>query len=86
MKDRLNRLNEIWSALSVSQKFTLIGAFVGILLLSAGILSFSGGSTNLRPLVSGADAKDLAEVSEVLKSNESNLSIIKGRHHPCACR
>lgn len=66
MKERLNRLNEVWSALGASQKFTLVGAFVGVLLLSAGILSFSGGSTNLRPLVSGADAKDLSEVTEVL--------------------
>ena len=77
MKDRLNRLNEIWSALSVSQKFTLIGAFVGILLLSR-YSSFSGGSTNLRPLVSGADAKDLSEVSEVLKSNQIEFEYNQG--------
>ena len=78
MKDRLNRLNEVWSALSVSQRFTLIGAFVGVLLVSIGILSFSGGATNLRPLVSGADAKDLSEVSEVLKSNQIEFEYNQG--------
>jgi len=78
MKERLNRLNEVWSALGASQKFTLVGAFVGVLLLSAGILSFSGGSTNLRPLVSGADAKDLSEVTEVLKSNQIEFEYSEG--------
>ena len=78
MKDRLNRLNEVWSALSVSQRFTLIGAFVGVLLVSIGILSFSGGAPNLRPLVSGADAKDLSEVSEVLKSNQIEFEYNQG--------
>lgn len=70
MKERLNRLGEIWNALSTSQKFSLAGSFVGILILSAAILSFSGGSKDLRPLVSGADASDLGEVSEVLKANQ----------------
>ena len=56
MKERLNRLGEIWNALSTSQKFTMAGAFAGVLIVSAAILSFSGGSKDLRPLVSGADA------------------------------
>lgn len=70
MKERLNRLGEIWNALSTSQKFTMAGAFAGVLIVSAAILSFSGGSKDLRPLVSGADAADLGEVTEVLKANQ----------------
>ena len=70
MKERLNRLGEIWGALSTSQKFSLAGAFVGLLIVSAAILSFSGGSKNLRLLVSGTDAADLGEVTEALKSNQ----------------
>ena len=70
MKERLNRLGEIWNALSTSQKFSMAGAFAGVLVVSAAILSFSGGSKDLRPLVSGADAADLGEVTEVLKANQ----------------
>ena len=70
MKERLNRLSEVWNALNTSQKFSLVGALVGILLVSAAILSFSGGSKDLRPLVSGADEADLGEVTEVLIANQ----------------
>jgi flagellar M-ring protein FliF len=70
MKERLNRLGEIWGALSTSQKFSSAGAFIGLLIASAAILSLSGGSNNLRLLVSGTDAADLGEVTEVLKSNQ----------------
>ena len=33
-------------------------------------MSWSGGSTAMRPLVSGADAKDLGEVVEILNANQ----------------
>ena len=78
MKDRLNRLAEVWNALSTSQKFSLAGAFVGVLIVSAAILSFAGGSKDLRPLVSGADAADLAEVTEVLKNNKIEFEYNQG--------
>ncbi|MEL0098729.1 MAG: flagellar M-ring protein FliF, partial [Opitutae bacterium] len=78
MKERLNRLTEVWNALNISQRFSLVGALVGVLLVSAAILSFSGGSKDLRPLVSGADASDLGEVTEVLKSNQIELEYIQG--------
>ena len=70
MKERLNRLNEIWTALSPSQKLSLVGGFVGILIVSAAILSFSGGSKDMRVLVSGSDAADLGAVVDVLKANQ----------------
>ncbi|MAE54323.1 MAG: flagellar M-ring protein FliF, partial [Opitutae bacterium] len=78
MKERLNRLTEVWNALNTSQKFSLVGALVGVLLVSAAILSFSGGSKDLRPLVSGADAADLGEVTEVLKSNQIEFEYSQG--------
>tara|TARA_B100002019_G_scaffold48713_1_gene41302 strand:+ start:4157 stop:5716 length:1560 start_codon:yes stop_codon:yes gene_type:complete len=78
MKERLNRLTEVWNALNTSQKFSLVGALVGILLVSAAILSFSGGSKDLRPLVSGADAADLGEVTEVLKANQIEFEYSQG--------
>ena len=70
MKERFDKLGALWSSLSPSRKFTLVGAVVGILALSAGILVFSGGSTQMRVLVSGAEAKDLTEVVDVLKVNQ----------------
>ena len=78
MKERLNRLSEVWNSLNTSQKFSLVGALVGILLVSAAILSFSGGSKDLRPLVSGADAADLGEVTEVLKANQIEFEYNQG--------
>ena len=79
MKERLNRLAEVWNALNTSQKFSLAGALVGIFfLVSAAILSFSGGSKDLRPLVSGADAADLGEVTEVLKANQIEFEYSQG--------
>lgn len=76
--ERLNRLKEVWNALNTSQKFSLVGAFVGLLLVSAVILSFSGSSKDLRPLVSGADASELGEVTEVLKANQIEFEYGQG--------
>jgi len=70
MKERLDKLTELWGALSASRKLSLVVAIVGILALSIGILAWSGGSTQMRVLVSGAEAKDLTEVVDVLKSNQ----------------
>ena len=70
MKDRLDRISEIWTSLSLPQKFSFVGAFLGVIVLSLVILFLSGGTKELRVLVSGADATDLGEVSEVLKSNQ----------------
>src|SRR6056300_1833740 len=70
MKERLNKFAELWAGLSDKRKFTLITAVVGIIALSVGILTWSGESTQMRVLVSGADAKDLSEVVDVLKANQ----------------
>ena len=70
MKERFNKLFELWSNLDSSRKLTLIVAVVGILGLSIGIISWSGGSTQMRVLVSGAEAKDLSDVVDVLKANQ----------------
>ncbi len=70
MKDRLSRITEVWNSLTIPQKFSFFGAIFGVIVLSLGILYMSGGSQELRPLVSGADAADLGEVTEVLKSNK----------------
>ena len=45
-------------------------AIIGILVLSGAILAFSGSSKSMRMLVSGADAKDLGEVVDVIKANK----------------
>lgn len=70
MKERFDKILELWSNLPSSKKITLFVAALGIVGLSAAILSWSGGSTQMRVLVSGADAKDLGEVVEILKSNQ----------------
>ena len=70
MKERFDKLVELWTSLSSGKKFSLIVAVLGILAISIGILSWSGGSTNMRVLVSGAEAKDLSEVVDVLKANQ----------------
>lgn len=70
MKERFDKISELWSNLPSSKKITLVVAALGIIGLSAAILSWSGGSTQMRVLVSGADAKDLGEVVEILKSNQ----------------
>jgi flagellar M-ring protein FliF len=68
MKERFDRLAEIWNGLPAVRKMTLVGAFLGVVALSAGILTFSGGSKGMRLLVSGADAKDLGQVVDVLNA------------------
>ena len=70
MKERFEKLNELWGQLPASRKLGLGVALIGIIGLSIGILSWSGGSSDMRVLVSGADAKDLGEVVDVLKSNQ----------------
>ena len=70
MNERFEKLSELWSNLPSSKKITLIVATIGIVGLSAAILAWSGGSTQMRVLVSGADAKDLGEVVDILKSNQ----------------
>ncbi len=70
MKERFNKLAELWNSLSSGRKLSLLVAVFGILAISVGILTWSGGSTNMRVLVSGAEAKDLTEVVDVLKANQ----------------
>ena len=70
MNERFEKLSELWSNLPSSKKITLIVATIGIVGLSAAILAWSGGSTQMRVLVSGADATDLGEVVDILKSNQ----------------
>jgi len=70
MKERFDRLGEIWANLPVGRKFSLVGATLGIIALSAAILAFSGGGKSMRVLVSGTDSQDLGEVVDVLQSNK----------------
>ena len=70
MKERFDKLNELWAGLNSSRKISLVVALLGILTLSILILSWSGGSTSMRPLVSGSDAEDLSEVVDVLRANQ----------------
>lgn len=70
MKERFEKLNQLWGDLDSSRKVGLAVAVLGIIGLSIGILSWSGGSGNMRVLVSGTEAKDLGEVVDVLKSNQ----------------
>ena len=70
MKERFDRLAEVWNNLPSGRKFSLGAAVIGILLLSGAILAFSGSSKSMRMLVSGADAKDLGEVVDVIKANK----------------
>ena len=71
MKERLEKLRELWSRVTPTQRISLVVAVLGILALSIGIMNWtSGGSGDMRVLVSGADSKDLGEVLEVLKNNQ----------------
>jgi flagellar M-ring protein FliF len=70
MKEKFEKLSELWGGLSAYRKILLGVAVLGIVALSVGILSWSGGSGDMRVLVSGAEAKDLGEVVDVLKSNQ----------------
>ena len=71
MKERLEKLRELWSRVTPTQRISLVVAVLGILALSIGIMNWtSGGSGDMRVLVSGADSKDLGEVVEVLKNNQ----------------
>ena len=53
----------------MGQKISLVVAVLGIIGLSVGIMNWTSGGTSMRPLVSGADSKDLSEVVELLKNN-----------------
>ena len=94
MKDRLNKLAEIWSKLPNSKKATVAIAVIGVLAMSALILNWNGGSSSkMRILVSGADAADLGEVVEILEANqvpfeynESGDSILVPDEHRAAMR
>jgi flagellar M-ring protein FliF len=70
MNKRFEKLKQLWGGLSSSSKVGLVGAVLGIIVLSVGILSWSGGSGDMRVLVSGAEAKDLSEVVEVLNAKQ----------------
>ena len=70
MNKRFEKLKQLWEGLSSSSKVGLVGAVLGIIVLSVGILSWSGGSGDMRVLVSGAEAKDLSEVVEVLNAKQ----------------
>ena len=70
MKERFDKLLEIWSRVTIGQKISLVVAVLGIIGLSVGIMNWTSGGTSMRPLVSGADSKDLGEVVELLKNNQ----------------
>jgi len=70
MKERLDHLIGIWHSLTFGKKFTLVSSVLGLVLVSSAIIAFSGGSKQMRSIVSGTDSKDLGEVVEVLKSNQ----------------
>ena len=75
MKERFDKLLEIWSQVSMGQKISLVVAVLGIIGLSVGIMNWTSGGTSMRPLVSGADSKDLGEVAELLKNNQVEYEI-----------
>ncbi|MFP6887167.1 MAG: flagellar basal-body MS-ring/collar protein FliF, partial [Opitutales bacterium] len=72
MKERFEKLKELWSRVTTGQKISLVVAVLGIVVLSIGIMNWAsdGGGSDMRVLVSGADSKDLGEVVEVLKANQ----------------
>jgi flagellar M-ring protein FliF len=70
MKERFTKLFDIWQNLPIAKKTTIAVALIGVLGMSVLILNWTGGSTNMRPLVSGADAADLSEVVDILNSNQ----------------
>ena len=75
MKERFDKLLEIWARVSIGQKVSLVVAVLGIIGLSVGIMNWTAGGTSMRPLVSGSDSKDLGEVVELLKSNQIEYEI-----------
>ena len=75
MKERFDKLLEIWSRVTMGQKISLVVAVLGIIGLSVGIMNWTSGGTSMRPLVSGADSKDLSEVVELLKNNQVEYEI-----------
>ena len=75
MKERFDKLLEIWSRVSTGQKISLVVAVLGIIGLSVGIMNWTAGGSSMRPLVSGADSKDLSEVVELLKNNQVEYEI-----------
>ena len=75
MKERFDKLLEIWSRVSMGQKISLVVAVLGIIGLSVGIMNWTSGGTSMRPLVSGADSKDLSEVVELLNNNQIEYEI-----------
>ncbi|MBU62462.1 MAG: flagellar M-ring protein FliF [Opitutae bacterium] len=75
MKERFDKFLEIWTRVSTGQKISLVVAVLGIIGLSVGIMSWTSGGTSMRPLVNGADSKDLSEVVELLKSNQVEYEI-----------
>ena len=56
--------------MSLARRLSVSIAFFGVIAISAGILIWSGRPSEMRVLVSGADASDLGEVVDVLKSNQ----------------
>ena len=75
MKERFDKLLEIWARVTMGQKISLVVAVLGIIGLSVGIMNWTSGGTSMRPLVSGADSKDLSEVVELLKNNQIEYEI-----------
>ena len=56
MKERIEKLSQIWTGLPAGRKVSLIVAIAGVVVLSGLILSLSGGNSSMRVLVSGAEA------------------------------
>lgn len=70
MKERFEKLNQVWGAMPSDKKVYLVIAVIGIIAVSAGILSWSGGGGSMRVLVSNADSKDLGEVVDIVKASQ----------------
>jgi flagellar M-ring protein FliF len=70
MKERFQKIFDLWKGLPSGKKLTFGLALLGVIGMSAAIISFTGGSDQMRVLVSGADSKDLAEVVEILNSKQ----------------
>ena len=70
MKERFEKLTQLWGGLSSARKLGLVVAVVGIVAVSVGILSWSGGNGEMKRLVSGGDAQDMGEVVDYLKANQ----------------
>ena len=70
MKERFQKIFDLWKGLPVGKKLTFGLALLGVIGMSFAIISFTGGSDQMRVLVSGADSKDLAEVVEILNSKQ----------------